>query len=56
MNKPVNERRCEPVIAKDAIPLPELDVGGDDDTLSLVAFGHYVEEELGTVGVQWDKT
>lgn len=56
VNEPVNERRSEPVIAKDAIPLSELDVGGNDDTLSLVALGHHVEKELSTVGVQWDKT
>ena len=37
MDKPVNEGRREAVVAKDGVPLAELQVGGDDKASALVA-------------------
>lgn len=36
VDQPVNEGGCEPVVAKDSVPLRELQVGSNNKTLSLV--------------------
>lgn len=36
VDEPINEGGCEAVVAEDGIPLTELQVGGNDETLSLV--------------------
>lgn len=37
VDEPVDEGRCEAVVAKDSVPLGELQVGGDDEASPLIA-------------------
>ena len=36
VDEPVNEGRCEAVVAEDSVPLAELQVGSDDEAFSLI--------------------
>lgn len=37
VDEPVNEGRCEPVVAKNSIPLAELQIGGNNEAPALIA-------------------
>lgn len=55
VDQAVNEGRSKSVVPKDGIPLAELQVGGNDETLSFVAVGDHLEKQFGSVLVEWDK-
>ena len=52
VDQPVNQRCRQAVVAKDSVPLRELQIGCNNEALSLVAFGDHLEHQLSNIIVQ----
>ena len=55
VDQAVNEGRSQAVVPKDGIPLAELQVGGNDEAFPFIAVRDHLEEQFGSVLVEWDK-
>ena len=44
VDQPVNQRCRQAVVAKDSVPLRELQIGCNNEALSLVAVGDYLKQ------------
>lgn len=52
MHQPIDQRRRKAVVAKKCVPSGKLQIGSDDEALSLVAFGDHLEHQLSNIIVQ----
>ena len=56
VDQPVNQRRCQPVVTKDGIPLGELQIGCNNQAPALIAVGDHLEQKLCGLLVQRNET
>ena len=52
VDQPVYQCRCKAVVAKDGVPLGELKVGCNNQTLAFVAVGDHLKQQLSSILVQ----
>ena len=52
VDQPVYQRRCQAVVPKDGVPLGELKVGCNNQTLAFVAVGDHLKQQFGCILVQ----
>ena len=55
VDQSVNKGFGKAVVTKDGIPLAELQIGSNDKALPFIVVGDHLEEQFGSVLVEWDK-
>ena len=49
MHQPIDQRRRKAVVTKHCVPSGKLQIGSDDEVLSLVALGDYLEHQFSSI-------